>query len=61
MPVRYTRFFWGWPYRLLGKVAEVDARFYLLVDTEEEVQAISGLPIDGIVTDHIEVIGKHYR
>lgn len=60
MPVQYVRFIPGWPYRFLRKMSEADMKFYLMIDTEEEAQAFGGLPVDGIVTDYIEVVGKHY-
>jgi hypothetical protein len=60
MPVEYTRFAWGWPYRFLKGVREADARFYLMVDTEKDAQAFSGIPVDGIVTDYVEVVGRTY-
>jgi glycerophosphoryl diester phosphodiesterase len=60
LPVEYTRFAWGWPYRFLKGVREADARFYLMVDTEKDAQAFSGIPVDGIVTDYVEVVGRTY-
>lgn len=35
------------------------AKFYLLIDTAEDAEAFSSLPIDGIITDQIEVIGSY--
>jgi hypothetical protein len=55
-----TIFIWGWPYRFLRKAGEADVRFYLLIDTEEEVQAYGDAPVDGVVTDYIEVVGKYF-
>jgi glycerophosphoryl diester phosphodiesterase len=60
MPTQYVRFVAGWPYRFLNKLSEADAKFYLMVDTEEEAQAFLDIPVDGIVTDYIEVVGKYY-
>ena len=61
LPPKYTKYVWGWPYRFLKKVADADAKFYLLIDTEEDAMACAEIPVDGIVTDHIEVVGKHYK
>jgi glycerophosphoryl diester phosphodiesterase len=61
MPPSYLKFVAGWPYRFLQKMAEADMRFYLMVDAEEEAQLVLDLPVDGIVTDYIEVVGKYYR
>jgi glycerophosphoryl diester phosphodiesterase len=59
LPIAYTKYLWGWPYRFLDKIYDAEARFYLFVNTEDELKRISGIPLDGIVTDHIEVLGKH--
>ena len=37
-----------------------EARFYLMVDTEEDARAYSDIPVDGIITDYIEIVGKYY-
>ena len=60
MPAKYARFAWGWPYRFLSGVSEAGGRFYLLVDTEKDARAYSDVPVDGIVTDYIELVGKYY-
>jgi glycerophosphoryl diester phosphodiesterase len=60
MPVQYTKFLAGWPYRFLQKLAKTDTKFYLIMDTAEEAQALLDMPVDGIVTDYIEVVGKYY-
>ena len=61
MPLKYTKLVWGWPYRFLEKVQDAGAKFYLMVDKEEEIQKIADLPVDGIITDYIDVIGKYFR
>ena len=55
-----TRLAWGWPYRFLQDVEEAGARFYLMLDTEEDARAFSDIPVDGIITDHIEIVGQYY-
>lgn len=60
MPTKYARFAWGWPYRFLRRVSQAGAKFYLLVDTEQDARAYSDVPVDGIVTDTIDVVGKYY-
>ena len=60
LPAAYTRFAWGWPYRFLKNASEAGARFYLLIDTEEDAKAFSHLPVDGIVTDYIETVGRYF-
>jgi glycerophosphoryl diester phosphodiesterase len=61
VPPEYTKIVWGWPYRFLKKVDKAGLRFYLLIDTEEDAKAFSGVPVDGIVTDTIEVVGKQWK
>lgn len=54
MPKFMKKYVWGWPYRFLQKVSAVKARIYIFVDSKEEFEQVSDLPIDGIVTYHIE-------
>ncbi|MCU7937109.1 MAG: glycerophosphodiester phosphodiesterase [Candidatus Thiodiazotropha sp. (ex Dulcina madagascariensis)] len=59
LPVKYTKLLWGWPYRFLDKLYTADARFYLYVNTINEFDQVSGIPLNGIITDHIEVLGDY--
>lgn len=61
MPPRYLKLIWGWPYRFLNKVHDAGAKFYFVIDTEEDAQKYANYPVDGIVTDYIEVVGKYYK
>lgn len=54
----YTKFIWGWSYRFLNKVYVNDTRFYMYLNTKEEFDNMSDIPIDGIITDYIEVVGE---
>jgi glycerophosphoryl diester phosphodiesterase len=60
LPPEYTRLAWGWPYRYLQNVEEAGARFYLMIDTEEDAGVYQDIPVDGIITDYIEIVGKYY-
>jgi glycerophosphoryl diester phosphodiesterase len=60
-PPEYLKYLWGWPYRFLQKVSRAGASFYLMVDTAEDAQKYRDLPVDGIVTDYIEVVGPYFR
>jgi glycerophosphoryl diester phosphodiesterase len=60
MPPKYTKLLWGWPFRFLRKVSAAGAAFYLMIDTEEDAEAMIEIPVDGIITDYIELVGKHY-
>lgn len=59
-PVRYAKLLWGWPKMFLKKVHAAGARFYLMVDTEKEALKYQNAPVDGIITDYIEVVGKYF-
>jgi glycerophosphoryl diester phosphodiesterase len=61
MPPGYTKLLWGWPYRFLKKASRAGTKFYLMIDTEEVAEALLDIPVDGIVTDYIELIGKYYN
>jgi glycerophosphoryl diester phosphodiesterase len=60
LPPQYTRFVWGWPYRFVAQAHRVDMEVYLTIDSAEDALAYADLPVDGIVTDYIEVIGPVY-
>jgi glycerophosphoryl diester phosphodiesterase len=48
----------GWPNLILARAHQAGARVFITdVDTVEQLEAIANLPIDGIQTNHIEVIG----
>jgi glycerophosphoryl diester phosphodiesterase len=61
LPPTYTKIAWGWPYRFLASVERAGARFYLLIDSAEDAEAFANVPVDGIITDYIEVVGKYYE
>jgi glycerophosphoryl diester phosphodiesterase len=60
-PPEILVFLWGWPYRFLQRVSRAGAGFYLMVDTAEDARRYQGTPVDGIVTDYIEVVGPYFR
>jgi glycerophosphoryl diester phosphodiesterase len=59
LPPEYLKFAWGWPYRFLERVSAAGMRFYLLIDSEQGAAAFADLPIDGIVTDYVELVGPN--
>ncbi|MGD8598832.1 MAG: hypothetical protein PVJ26_17560, partial [Anaerolineae bacterium] len=61
LPPEYVRLAWGWPYRFLDVVHEAGLRFYLLVDTAPDAQRFRHIPVDGVITDYIEVVGPFYK
>ncbi len=61
LPPKYIQYIWGWPNRFLGKVYDADMRFYLYINTIEEAKKYSNIPLNGIITDHIEDVGEYYK
>lgn len=61
LPPDYVRLAWGWPYRFLDAVHQAGLRFYLMVDTAPDAQQFRHLPVDGIITDYIEIVGPYYK
>ena len=48
----------GWPHLILARAHQAGARVFIAdVDTPEQLAALEGLPIDGIQTNRIEIIG----
>jgi glycerophosphoryl diester phosphodiesterase len=61
LPVEYTKYAWGWPYRFLKGISDAGLRFYLMVDSEQDAQAFADLPVDGIVTDWLPLVAPYFR
>jgi len=61
LPIEYTKFIWGWPYKFLDKVYDNDTRFYIYLNKKEEFKTIKNIPIDGVITDYIEIVGKELK
>ncbi len=61
LPIKYTRIMPGWPGRLMRKIRKAGGRLLVYVDTEEEARKIQGLPVDGIVTDHLDRVYKLFN
>jgi glycerophosphoryl diester phosphodiesterase len=59
LPIKYTKYMWGWPNRFLNKIYGAGARFYLVVNNPDDLRSISGIPLDGIITYDVEILGKH--
>jgi len=57
----YSRYMWGWPYSFLKKAQDNNSPVYLMVDSEKDIGWAKGLPIAGIVTDYIELVGPRYQ
>ena len=61
LPVEYTKYAWGWPYRFLKGLSGAGLRFYLMVDSEEVARAYADIPADGVVTDWIQEVAPYFR
>jgi glycerophosphoryl diester phosphodiesterase len=59
IPTRYLKYTPGWSSGLfLVKAREAGLKIYVIeVDTKEDLQQVQNLPLDGIVTNRIELIG----
>ncbi|MBW4475815.1 MAG: hypothetical protein KME54_02815 [Tolypothrix brevis GSE-NOS-MK-07-07A] len=57
-PARHLKSFPGWPNLILNQARKAGLKIYVAdVDTKEELEQVKDLPIDGIITNRIEVIG----
>jgi glycerophosphoryl diester phosphodiesterase len=61
MPLKYSKYIWGWPFRFMDKVHDAGAKLYLSINTDEEAQEYADFPVDGIVTDYIEIVGNYFK
>jgi glycerophosphoryl diester phosphodiesterase len=61
LPPEYVRLAWGWPYRFLDAAHGAGLRVYLLIDTAQDAQQLDQFPVDGFITDYIEVVGPYLQ
>jgi glycerophosphoryl diester phosphodiesterase len=61
VPMNLTTFLLGWPDRFIEKPHKANMRVYAKVDTPDEASEVMSLPIDGIVTNYIEIIGSMFK
>lgn len=61
MTRKYSEYMWGWPYNFLLKAQDINSPVYLMVDSNEDYQWAQAIPVDGIVTDHIDTIGPMFQ
>ncbi len=62
VPARYLKYVPGWPSLFLSKSHQANLQVYVLdVDTLEQLESVKNLPIDGIVTNRIEIIGPQLK
>ena len=57
IPAPYTKYLWGWPYRFIDAVHGTGLKFYLMIDSKEDFEKLKHIPVDGYVTDYVEVLG----
>jgi glycerophosphoryl diester phosphodiesterase len=59
VPARYLTYIPGWPSLFLSQARQAKLKVYVAdVDTPDDLEKVRGLPIDGIVTNRIEIIGS---
>jgi glycerophosphoryl diester phosphodiesterase len=57
IPVRYLKYVPGWPSLCLSKAQQANLNVYVIdVDTPKDLERVKGLPLDGIVTNRVEII-----
>jgi glycerophosphoryl diester phosphodiesterase len=61
LPPWGTPYVWGWPDRFLNNAHESGSRVFLYLNRPEAGAQALSLPIDGVVTDQIQVIGPWLR
>jgi glycerophosphoryl diester phosphodiesterase len=62
VPARYLKYIPGWPSLFLSQAQQANLKIYVVdVDTPEDLEKVKGLPIDGIVTNRIEVISPRLK
>jgi glycerophosphoryl diester phosphodiesterase len=58
IPVKYLKYIPGWPSFFLSQAHRASLEIYVIeVDTPEDLAKVKGLPIAGIVTNRIEIMG----
>jgi glycerophosphoryl diester phosphodiesterase len=58
IPISYLKYVPGWPSLFLSKARQANLKIYAIeVDTTNDLERVKELPIDGIVTNRIEIIG----
>jgi glycerophosphoryl diester phosphodiesterase len=59
IPVRYLKHVPGWPNLFLSKAQHASLKVYVIdVDTSKDLEQVKGLPLDGIVTNRVEIISR---
>ncbi len=57
IPVRYLKYVPGWPSLFLSQAQQANLKVYVIdVDTPKDLEQVKGLPLDGIVTNRVEII-----
>lgn len=58
IPVRYLKYVPGWSSLFLSQARQANLKVYVIeVDTPNDLAKIKGLPLDGIMTNRVEIIG----
>jgi glycerophosphoryl diester phosphodiesterase len=58
IPVRYLKYVPGWSNLFLSKARQANLNVYVIdVDTPKDLDRVKELPLDGIVTNRVEIIG----
>jgi glycerophosphoryl diester phosphodiesterase len=60
MTKQYSKYMWGWPYSFIKKAQDNNSAVFLMADTAEEIEWAKNLPVDGVITDYIELIAPAF-
>lgn len=52
-----SRFIWGFPHRFIRQAHANGSLVFLMVDNAQDVEWARDIPVDGIITDYIEIVG----
>ncbi|MBN2050757.1 MAG: hypothetical protein JW760_09960 [Spirochaetales bacterium] len=60
LPPKYRMIIRGWPRRALKRNHARGVRLFLQIDSEKDAERFSQSPMDGIITDYIEIVGPYF-
>jgi glycerophosphoryl diester phosphodiesterase len=62
LPAWGVKYVWGWPDRFASKMQEAGSRVVVAeVDSIDEARGLVGLPLHGVMTNRIELVGPWLR
>lgn len=56
-PANYVQYIWGWPHRFIRSIHKTGLKFFIIVNTKQEAKKMKNIPVDGFITDFIQITG----